>query len=329
MTKPCYIRGFGSFAPAKLLTNSDLEKIVDTSDEWILSRTGIEQRHVVEEGQCTSDLVAEAARAALADAGMQAQDLSHVIVATCTPDAYCPNTACVVEDKLGVKGLMALDISAACSGFVYGLDVARAMTCCKPDAVVLLSGGETMTSRVNWEDRNTCVLFGDGAGAVVIASKPGPDSAQIVDIELSSDGSLRDLLTITGGGSSMPYTLNQPVPAEHFILMQGREVFKHAVRSMTGVCETVLQRNGLTTADVDLLIPHQANMRIVEAVGKKMELPAEKVFVNLHKYGNTSAASIPLALADARAQGRIQPGMNVLLTTFGGGFTWGSALLKF
>ncbi|GFM37396.1 beta-ketoacyl-ACP synthase III [Desulfovibrio psychrotolerans] len=329
MTKPCYIRGFGSFAPAKLLTNRDLEKIVDTSDEWIISRTGIEQRHVVVEGQCTSDLVAEAARAALADAGMQAQNLSHIIVATCTPDAYCPNTACVVEDKLGVKGLMALDISAACSGFVYGLDVARAMVCCKPDAVVLLSGGETMTSRVNWEDRNTCVLFGDGAGAVVITSEPGPDSAQIVDIELSSDGSLRDLLTITGGGSSMPYTLNQPVPAEHFILMQGREVFKHAVRSMTGVCETVLQRNGLTTADVDLLIPHQANMRIVEAVGKKLELPAENVFVNLHKYGNTSAASIPLALADARAQGRIRPGMNVLLTTFGGGFTWGSALLKF
>jgi 3-oxoacyl-[acyl-carrier-protein] synthase-3 len=329
MTKHCYIHGFGSFAPAKVLTNFDLEKFVDTNDEWIRTRTGIEQRHVVDEGQCTSDLVTEAAKGALADAGMQADALTHILVATCTPDAYCPNTACVVEDKLGIKGAMALDINAACSGFVYGLQVACGLTSACDNATILLSGGETLTSRVNWEDRNTCVLFGDAAGAVVVSGTQKPGSAKVVDIELSSDGSLRDLLTIAGGGSSIPYKLNQPVPAEHFVTMQGREVFKHAVRSMTSICETLLARNGMSTNDVDMLIPHQANMRIIEAVGKKLDIAPEKVFVNLNKFGNTSAASIPLALADAKSQGLIKPGMRVLLTTFGGGFTWGSALLEF
>ncbi|UZP67762.1 ketoacyl-ACP synthase III [Desulfovibrio mangrovi] len=329
MTKHCYIHGFGSFAPAKVLTNHDLEKFVDTNDEWIRTRTGIEERHVVEEGQCTSDLVTEAAKVALADAGIGAEALTHILVATCTPDAYCPNTACVVEDKLGIKGAMALDMNAACSGFVYGLQVACGLTAVSEDTTILLSGGETLTTRLNWEDRNTCVLFGDAAGAVVISAKQTPGSAKVVDIELSSDGSLRDLLTIAGGGSSVPYKLNQPVPAEHFVMMQGREVFKHAVRSMAGICETLLTRNGMTASDVDLLIPHQANIRIIEAVGKKLEIESEKVFVNLNKFGNTSAASIPLALADAKRQGLLKPGMRVLLTTFGGGFTWGSALLEF
>lgn len=329
MTKQCYLRGFGAYAPEKVLTNFDLEKIVETSDEWIKTRTGIQERHVVSDGECTSDLVTGAARAALRDAALTPEDLSHIVVATCTPDAFCPNTACVVEDKLGIKGLLAMDMSAACSGFIYGLQVARGLACITENPNILLSGGETMTSRVNWADRNTCVLFGDGAGAVILSDKPGPGSAELVDIELSSDGALRDLLTITGAGSSMPYSLGQPVPEEHFVMMQGREVFKHAVRSMTGISETLLERNGMTSADVDLLIPHQANMRIIEAVGKKLDIPTEKVFVNLHKYGNTSAASIPIALADARAQGVLQPGMTVLLTTFGGGFTWGSALLKF
>ncbi len=329
MTQHYFIRGFGSHVPAKTLSNHDLEKIVDTSDEWIKSRTGIELRHVTEPGQTTSDLAAQAARNALADAAMEPEALSHILVATCTPDTYCPNTACIVEDKLGVRGLMALDLNAACSGFVYGLSVARGLAATHEDATILLAGAEVMTSRTNWEDRNTCVLFGDGAGAVVISRTPGPGSAELVDIELSSDGSLRDLLTIAGGGSAVPYTLHQPVPAEHFVIMQGREVFKHAVRSMASVCETVLERNGMTAADVDMLIPHQANMRIIEAVGKKLDVPVERVFVNLPTHGNTSAASIPLALADARQQGAVRPGMNVLLTTFGGGFTWGAALLRF
>ncbi len=329
MTKQCYLRGFGSFAPPKVLTNDDLATFVETSDEWIKTRTGIEQRHIVDPGQCTSDLVTEAAKAALNDASLAVADLTHILVATFTPDAYCPNTACVVEDKLGTKGLMAMDMSAACSGFVYGLQVARGLVSISDNATILLSGAETMSSRTNWKDRNTCVLFGDAAGAVVISPTPGPNCAELIDVEVSSDGALRDLLTVTGGGSSMPYTLDQPVPAEHFVMMQGREVFKHAVRSMTSVCETLLERNGLTNADIDLLIPHQANMRIIDAVGKKLDMPEGKVFVNLQKYGNTSAASIPLALADARAQGAIKPGMTVLLTTFGGGFTWGSALLKF
>lgn len=329
MTKQYFLRGFGAYAPDKILTNTDIEKFVDTSDEWIKSRTGIEQRHIVEPGQCASDLATEAAKQALADASLQPEDLTHILVATCTPDAYCPNTACIVEHKLGVKGLMALDISAACSGFVYGLQVAQGLSCVAPESTILLSGVEIMTTRLNWEDRNTCVLFGDGAGAVIMSQQNTPGSAELLDIELSSDGSLSDLLSIVGGGSALPYTLNQPVPAEHFIMMQGREVFKHAVRNMVSICETILCRNGLEAKDIDLLIPHQANMRIIEAVGKKLNLPNENVFVNLHKFGNTSAASIPLALADARKQGIIKPGMTVLLTTFGGGFTWGAALLKF
>lgn len=328
MKKQCYIRGFGAFVPEKVLTNFDLETMVDTSDEWIRTRTGIEQRHIVAEGQATSDLTAQAAEAALADAKMNREELSHILVATCTPDAYCPNTACITEDKLGLKGRMALDISAACSGFLYGLKLASSLAQTEENANILLCGGETMSSRTNWEDRNTCVLFGDGAGAVVLSATPTDDSTTVVDIELSSDGSLCELLTIRGGGSSLPYKVGQQVPEEHFIMMQGREVFKHAVRSMVGVCNTLIERNDLSPDDIDILIPHQANMRIIEAVGKKLTIPSERVFVNVDKVGNTSAASIPIALGQAKAAGTLEPGKNILLTTFGGGFTWGAALLR-
>ena len=327
MTK-YYLRGFGAYTPERILTNIDLEQLVETSDEWITTRTGIKQRHI-SDGDPTSTLAAGAAEAAIADAKIERENVSHLIVASCTPDAYCPNTACIVEHKLGLKGLMALDINAACSGFLYGLSLARSILCAEKNANVIVSGAETMSTRTNWEDRNTCVLFGDGAGAVIASTDSGEGSAELIDVKLSSDGSLAELLTIKGGGSSHPYKLGEQVPEEHFIMMQGREVFKHAVRSMSGICEEVLKNNGLTTEDVDLLIPHQANIRIIEAVGKKLHIPVEKVFVNVDLYGNTSAASIPLAIADARKQGVIKPGMRVLLTTFGGGFTWGSALLKF
>lgn len=328
MTK-CYLRGFGSYAPDKVLTNADLEKMVDTTDEWIRTRTGIRERHIAAEGQATSDLAVKASEATLSDAGLERSELTHILTATCTPDAFCPNTACLVEHKLGLKGLMAFDISAACSGFLYGLQIARSFIAADSHATVLVSGAETMSSRVNWKDRNTCVLFGDGAGATIVSAKADEGAAELVDIELSSDGSLADLLVIQGGGSSMPYQEGSTVPAEHFVVMQGREVFKHAVRSMTSVCETILQRNGMDTSEVDMLIPHQANVRIIEAVGKKLNIPAEKVFINVDKYGNTSAASIALALADARSQGMLKKDMKVLLTTFGGGFTWGSVLLQF
>jgi len=328
MKKHCYIRGFGAYVPEKVLTNFDLEKMVDTSDEWIRTRTGIEQRHIVAEGQTASDLAANAAEAALADAKMNREELSHILVATCTPDAFCPNTACIAEDKLGLKGLMAFDLSAACSGFLYGLKLASSLAQTEENANILLSGSECMSSRINWEDRNTCVLFGDGAGAVVVSATHSEDATTLVDIELSSDGSLCDLLTIRGGGSSLPYTVGQSVPPEHFIMMQGREVFKHAVRSMVGVCNTLLERNGLSPDDIDILIPHQANMRIIEAVGKKLTIDNDRVYVNVNKVGNTSAASIPIALGQAKADGTLEPGKNVLLTTFGGGFTWGAALLR-
>ena len=328
MKKQCYIRGFGAFVPEKVLTNFDLEQMVDTSDEWIRTRTGIEQRHVVSEGQATSDLTTQAAKVALADAKMNREEISHILVATCTPDAYCPNTACITEDKLGLKGLMAFDLSAACSGFLYGLRLATSLAQTEEDANILLCGGETMSSRINWEDRNTCVLFGDGAGAVVVSATPSEDSTTIVDTELSSDGSLCDLLTIKGGGSSSPYTVGQAVPEEHFVMMQGREVFKHAVRSMVGVCRTLLERNNLAPEDIDILIPHQANIRIIEAVGKKLTIDSERVYINVDKVGNTSAASIPIALGQAKAAGILEPGKNILLTTFGGGFTWGAALLR-
>lgn len=330
MTATCHLRGFGAYAPERILTNKDLESIVETTDEWITTRTGIRQRHVASEGENASDVATAAARAALADAGLDPSELTHIFVATCTPDYLSPNTACLVESKLGLAGLMALDFNAACSGFVYGLSLARGIVAAQPTAKVLLVATEALSRRVNWQDRTTCVLFGDGAGATVITadSPANANGAVLEDVIGTSDGNLGTLLTI-GGGTATPYKLGDTVGPEYFVQMQGRDVFKHAVRSMATVCEDILARNSLSIADVDLVIPHQANQRIVDAVADRLAITPAKVFMNLQDYGNTSAASIPLALADARAQGAIRPGMRVLLTTFGGGFTWGAALLRF
>lgn len=330
MTAPSLLRGFGAYAPERVLTNADIETMVETTDEWITTRTGIRQRHVVAPGQAASDLAVEAAHAALADAALTTGDITHVLVATCTPDASCPNTACIVSRKMGMTGVMALDCNAACSGFLYGLELANGLVTARPDARVLLIATEALSLRCNWKDRTTCVLFGDGAGATVITGDGagGDGGASLEDIIVTSDGSLGDLLTI-GGGTAHPYAIGDTIGEEYFVRMQGRDVFKHAVRSMAQVSNELLTRNGLTIADVDLVIPHQANLRIIEAVGDRLGVDAAKVFVNVHDFGNTSAASIPIALADARAQGRIRPGMRVLLTTFGGGFTWGAALLRF
>lgn len=330
MTATCHLRGFGAYAPERILTNKDLESIVETTDEWITTRTGIRQRHVASEGENASDVATAAARAALADAGLDPSELTHIFVATCTPDYLSPNTACLVESKLGLAGLMALDFNAACSGFVYGLSLARGIVAAQPTAKVLLVATEALSRRVNWQDRTTCVLFGDGAGATVITadSPANANGAVLEDVIGTSDGNLGTLLTI-GGGTATPYKLGDTVGPEYFVQMQGRDVFKHAVRSMANVCEDILTRNSLSVADVDLVIPHQANQRIIDAVTDRLAVTPDKVFMNLQNYGNTSAASIPLALADARAQGAIRPGMRVLLTTFGGGFTWGAALLRF
>lgn len=323
------LRGFGRYAPERVVTNKDLEKIVDTTDEWITTRTGIKQRHVVAEDQAASDMAVEAAKKALADAGMSADELTHIIVGTFTPDSVIPSCACRVQEKLGIKGQMCVDVAAACSGFLYSLETARGYIALKPDSKVLVVTSEVISRRVNWEDRTTCVLFGDAAGAAIVtAGEPG-EGPQLLDSMLAADGSLGDLLTVNGGGSAYTYKLGEPVGEEFFVQMQGREIFKHAVRNMVGICEDLLDKHGLAKSDVDVLLPHQANWRIIDAVGRKIEIPAEKVFSNIDRYANTSAASIPVALSEAVETGFIKPGNLVLLTSFGGGFTWGSALIQF
>ncbi len=328
MTTQSYILGLGLYTPERILTNTEMESFVETTDEWITSRTGIKQRHVAAKGQVTSELGAKAAERALQDAGLAPTSLTHILVATCTPDSMCPNTACIIEHRLGVSGLMAVDVNAACSGFLYALNLARGIVSMDSNAIVLVVAAEILTRRINWQDRSTCVLFGDGAGAAIVSGHPGTKQAlRMDDCLLSSDGSLSNLLQISGGGVSVPYQHGDTVGDEFFVRMEGREIFKHAVRSMARACEELLERNALSCADVDIFVPHQANMRIIEAVGKKLHIPPKKVFINLQEYGNTSAASVPIALADARSKGLLPPGRTVLLVSFGGGFTWGAALL--
>ncbi len=329
MKQDAYLRGLGFYVPEKVLTNADLEKLVETSDEWITTRTGIRERRMAAPGEATSDLACSAAKAALADAGMTADELTHILLCTLTPDFYCPPAACLLEEKLGVRGKFAQDINAACSGFVYGLETARAILALHPEAKVLLCAAEVLTSRTNWADRRTCVLFGDGAGAAVMTAEPGPGAARLVDARLYSDGSLGHLLTVKGGGSGYPMKLGDAVDENFFVQMAGQEVFKHAVRNMTAVCEEVLAASGVTAAEVDFLIPHQANLRIIDAVAKKLSIPDERCVITIDRYGNSSASSVGIALAEAKATGRIKPGAKVLLAVFGGGFTWGASLLQF
>jgi 3-oxoacyl-[acyl-carrier-protein] synthase-3 len=330
MKQKAYIHGFGFYVPEKVLTNADLEKIVETSDEWITTRTGIKERHIAAPGETVSDMTTHAAKAALADAGMDADELTHIFLYTVTPDYFTPSAACLVEEKLGIRGKVAQDVSAGCSGYVYGLEMARAVLALHPEAKVLVAAAEVLTSRTNWADRRTCVLFGDAAAAAVVTGKPpATGGAEVLDVRLSSDGSLGHLLTIKGGGSGHPYKLGDVVDEDFFLAMNGQEVFKHAVRNMTAICREVVLENGLDWSDIDLFIPHQANLRIMEAVAKKLSLPEEKIMVTIHRYGNTSASTIGIALVEARAAGRIKPGSKVLLGVFGSGFTWGSALLQF
>ena len=325
----CIIHGIGTYVPSRMLTNDDLSRIVDTNDEWITTRTGIKKRHVLADDENASDAGLHAAQQALADAGLDAKSVTHVLVATCTPDYLCPSVACILAGKLGCNPVMALDFNAACSGFIYGLDMARSIIAANPDATILLISSEALTRRVNWQDRSTCVLFGDGAGAIVLrGGQHGAGMGQIKDTTCLSDGTLWELITI-GGGTKKRYELEEPVGEDFFLHMQGREVFKHAVRNMASICQTVLTRNNMTINDVDLLVPHQANVRIIEAVGSRLDMPAERVFINVHEYGNTSSASVVLALADARAQGRLKPGSQVLAASFGAGLTWGAVLLQF
>ena len=330
-----HIQGLGTYVPTKRITNVDLMSLVDTNDEWIVSRTGIKARHMLADDENGSDAGTEAALKALEDAGIAAEDITHVLTATCTPDYLCPSTACIISGKIGSHGAMAFDLNAACTGFVYGLDVANSILAGKPGAKVLLVGSEAFTRSLNWEDRTTCILFGDGAAAAVLTNGDAgtpkrclPSAPRLRDVRCGADGRQYPLLTV-GGGTNRNYKPGDPVQDDFYLQMQGREVFKQAVRSLSAVCSELLEDNGLTLEDIDLFIPHQANLRIIEAVGDRLKLGSEKIFVNLDEYGNTSAASIPLGIGDACAQGRIRPGSRVLLSAFGGGFTWGAALLEF
>lgn len=324
------IEGFGRHVPDRVLTNAELETMVDTSDDWITTRTGIKERRIVAPGETSSDLAAKAASNALLSAGREAEDLSHIFYATFTPDAFCPPASCILQEKLGIRGRACVDMNAACSGFLYAIEAARGTLALRPGSTVLVTAAEVTTSRTNWADRATCVLFGDGAGAIVVSDRePKPGQAVIEDVVLKADGSLWPLLTVKGGGSGWPMKLGDTIKDEFFIEMNGPEVYKNAVRSMGSVCEEIVEKNGLVMDDIDLFIPHQANLRIIEAVGKRLKFSGNRVMVTVDRYGNTSAASVAIALADAVAEGRIKPGARVLLTVFGGGFTWGAALLKF
>ncbi len=330
MSTYCTIAGMGHYAPEKVLTNQDLEQMVDTTNDWIMSRTGIRERHIAAPGQTTADLAAEASRMAVKNAGLDMGEITHVLLATLTPDSAVPPGATELARKLGLKHIPAMDLNAACSGFIYTLEAARAFVTLHPEAKVLVAASETLSHRTNWTDRTTCVLFGDGAGSAVVTADQGEGrGARVLDIKLNSDGEWGPMLTVAGGYSGHPYEAGQTLDDDYFIKMHGREVYKHAVRSMTNICNSVLERNGYTASDVNVLVTHQANVRIIEAVGAKIGVPREQVYVNADRYGNTSAASVPLALSEANSNGFIKPGDLVLLGTFGGGFTWGSALVQF
>ena len=321
------IIGTGSYAPAKVLSNADLEKFLDTSDEWIRTRTGISERRMATEAEATSDLAYQAALRALAAANMDVADLDMILVATATPDMFFPSTACVLQDRLAARRAAAMDISAACSGFIYGLAVADGLLRLGTLRTILLVGAETLTRVVNWKDRSTCVLFGDGAGAVVLRAGEGPRG--ILSTHLFADGSKGSHLIIPGGGSRHPISHRMVEEGLATIRMSnGNEVFKVAVRAMEDAALTALKYNSLDISDVDLLVPHQANLRIINAVGQRLGLSEEKVCVNIQRYGNTSAASIPLALDEAVLAGRVKAGDLLLLCAFGGGLTWGSAVIR-
>lgn len=320
------IAGLGSYAPEGVLTNSDLEKIVDTSDEWIRERTGILRRHRAEDDIATSDTASEAGRRAMEDAGVGPDDIDVVIVGTATPDMLFPSTACLVQKNLGTKRAAAFDVSAACSGFLYGLTIAKGFVESGTYERCLIIGAETLTRILDWEDRATCVLFGDGAGAAVV-SRVG-EGKGIISTYIGSDGGLFELLKQPAGGTRMPASEETLRNKMHHVHMQGNTLFKYAVKAMGDAAMKTLNDAGYVGDELDLLIPHQANLRIIDATARRIHVPMEKVFVDLQEYGNTSAASIPIALDDARRQGILKEGMLLNLVAFGAGLTWGSVLMR-
>ena len=322
------IIGTGSYLPEKILTNTDLEKIVDTSDEWIRTRTGIESRHIASPEQATSDLCAAAAKRAIEMAGIDAAEIGAIIVATVTPDHTLPNTACLVQELIGAKNAFCFDLSAACSGMVYSMVTAQSLMESIPHLkYALVLGAEKLSSIVDWEDRNTCVLFGDGAGAAVLAKVEG-GSNSIKAFDLGADGSAKDILSQPGGGSRIPATHESVEAREHFVRMSGKEVFKLAVPAMVQSSQRVMNELGLTSDDIAILVPHQANYRILKAVAQRLDIPEEKVFINVNRYGNTSAATIAICLDEIVRGNLVKKGDKILLTAFGGGLTWGSLVVE-
>lgn len=326
LVRPVRISGTGSAVPDRVVTNFEIEKIVDTSDEWIVTRTGIKERRIAPPEMAASDLGFPASVAALQDAGLTPKDLDGIIVATVTPDQVFPATGCLLQARLVAPQAWAFDVSAACSGFLYSLNVARGLIASGCADNILVVGTDLLSRLTNWTDRTTCILLADGAGAAVLS--PGDSSHRIVELELGADGSCGSLIEMPAGGSRMPASEDTVRQRLHTVHMKGNEVYKMGTRGMADVCVKVLEKAGYSPADVDLLVPHQANLRIIEATAKRLDIPMEKVFTNIHKYGNTSAASVPLALDEARRTGRLHEGDLVLMVVFGGGLTWGAALVK-
>jgi len=326
---PCTrIAGLGRAVPDRVLTNAELERMVDTTDQWIVERTGIRERRILPEGQATSDLAAAAARAACQQAELPVTQLDALIVATITPDTQAPATAVYVQQKLGLSQIPAFDIAAACAGFVYGLGIADAMLQSGRYKCVLVVGAEILSRITDWTDRTTCVLFGDGAGAAVLTRAEPGQGQRLIDVSLGADGAHAAQLEIPGGGSREPATQTTVEQRRHVVRMNGRQVFTQAVKNMSAAAATVLERNGRTTADVDVVFAHQANLRIIEGISQRTGIPLERFFNNIEKYGNTSSASVPIAMSEAVEQGRLKRGDLALLTALGAGVAWGSALIE-
>lgn len=322
---PVGIIGTGKYVPERIITNQKLEKMVETNDEWIVTRTGIKERRMADVSEATSDLAFEASKRAIEAAGLTAEDIDLIIVATITPDMFFPSTACLLQDKLGASKAAAFDLSAACSGFIYGLATASNMIATGMYKHVLVVGAETLSRITDYTDRNTCILFGDGAGAVVLGQVE--EGRGFRSFELGADGSGGELLKVSGGGSRMPASEASLSEKKHYIHMAGNDVFKFAVRIMGSAAEDALAKAGMTKEDVDLLVPHQANIRIIQSALNRLNLSEDKAMINLDKYGNMSAASIPVALAEAVEQNRVKEGDCLVFVGFGGGLTWGASVL--
>jgi 3-oxoacyl-[acyl-carrier-protein] synthase-3 len=324
--RTCSITGVGSYVPQKVLSNADLERMVDTSDEWITTRTGIKERRLAADNEFTSDLAARAAQAAMRKAGVTAEQIDLIVVATITPDMPFPSTACLVQRIIGARRAAAFDLEAACSGFIYALEIAQQFIMSRTYDTVLVIGAEKLSSIVDWEDRNTCVLFGDGAGAAVLQNRPNAHG--LLTAVMGADGSKSDLLFMPGGGSRCPATAQSVAARRHFLRMEGKETFKNAVQAMLTAAEEAMRRCEIDISRIKCIIPHQANRRIIDAVGERLGAKPGQMFVNLDKYGNTSAASVAIALDEAVSSGRVQRGELILLIVFGAGLTWGAAVIE-